>query len=145
MTIQYLALTTMIVWCSLILLGGYFSISSIDLSCTESLFCTNEVLPSEEYLAEWIHGLIVVTASVLTIATMTTCIINKKSDSKIKITSSIATVSVTTLVILGTLVIDLKPHAILVAAHLGMGILLISMVLVTTLFAFRISRSPPIV
>jgi len=38
------------------------------------------------------------------------------------------------------LVIDLKLHAVLVAIHLGIGILLFAMVLLTTLFAFRISR-----
>jgi len=34
----------------------------------------------------------------------------------------------------------MKLHAVLVAIHLGIGILLFSMVLLTTLFAFRISK-----
>jgi len=38
------------------------------------------------------------------------------------------------------MVIDLKLHAVLVAIHLGIGILLFSMVLLTTLFAFRVSK-----
>ena len=145
MAIQYLALTTMTVWCSLILLGGYISAAGIDVSCTQRPYCANGILPSEEYSVEWIYGLVAITASVLTITTMTACIINKKSDSKIKITSSIATISVIVPIILGTFVIDLKPHAILVAAYLGIGMLSILMVLVTTLFAFRISRNPPVV
>ncbi|PIW36260.1 MAG: cytochrome oxidase assembly protein, partial [Nitrosopumilales archaeon CG15_BIG_FIL_POST_REV_8_21_14_020_33_23] len=33
-------------------------------------------------------------------------------------------------------------HAVLVAIHLGVGILLFSMVLLTTLFAFRIAKKP---
>ncbi|MGI9567522.1 MAG: COX15/CtaA family protein [Nitrosopumilus sp.] len=145
LVIQYLALTTMIVLCSLILLEVYSSVDGIDLSCTEWSFCSNRVLSSEEYHAEWIYGLVAVTAGILTITTMAACIINKKSGSKIKITSSIATVSIITPVILNASVIDLKLHAILVAVHLGVGILLILMVLATTLFAFRISRNPPVV
>jgi len=61
---------------------------------------------------------------------------------KIKVTSSLATVFVITQITLGALVIDLKLHAVLVAIHLGIGILLFAMVLLTTLFAFRISRIP---
>jgi len=39
------------------------------------------------------------------------------------------------------MVIDLKLHAVLVAIHLGVGILLFAMVLLTTLFAFKITKS----
>ncbi|MDH3203226.1 MAG: cytochrome oxidase assembly protein, partial [Nitrosopumilus sp.] len=47
---------------------------------------------------------------------------------------------VVTQITLGALVIDLKLHAVLVAIHLGVGILLFAMVLLTTLFAFRITK-----
>ena len=66
---------------------------------------------------------------------------NKNSDTKIKVTSILATVFVITQITLGALVIDTKLHAVLVAIHLGIGILLFSMVLLTTLFAFRISKT----
>jgi cytochrome c oxidase assembly protein subunit 15 len=59
---------------------------------------------------------------------------------KIKITSSLATALVITQITLGALVIDTKLHAVLVAIHLGIGIWLFAMVLLTTLFAFRISK-----
>lgn len=99
-------------------------------------------MPSEEYLIEWIHRLVAATTGALVIATMVASIINKNSDYKIKVTSTLATVFVITQITLGALVIDLKLHAVLVAIHLGIGILLFSMVLLTTLFAFRISRVP---
>lgn len=134
----------MAVWFSIIL-GGYFSVVGIDLSCTEWHICVNGFLPSEEFLAEWVFGISILTASVLTISTMAACIINKSFDSKIKITSSIAAMFIVALIILDSLVIDFKIHAVLVAIHLGVGILLISMVLLTILFAFRISRNPPMV
>jgi cytochrome c oxidase assembly protein subunit 15 len=71
---------------------------------------------------------------------MVASLINKNSDLKIKITSSLATVFVITQIVLGAMVIDLKLHAVLVAVHLGIGILLFAMVLLTTIFAFRISK-----
>ena len=84
---------------------------------------------------------IAATTGVLIIATMIASLINKNSDLKIKITSSMATGLVITQITLGALVIDTKLHAVLVAIHLGIGIWLFAMVLLTTLFAFRISKS----
>ena len=93
-------------------------------------------------LIEWTHRLIAATTGALVIATMVASLINKNADLKIKVTSSLATVFVITQITLGALVIDLKLHAVLVAIHLGIGILLFAMVLLTTLFAFRISKIP---
>ena len=132
----------MIVLYSLMFIGGYISAAGLGLTCPEWPLCPNGVMPSEEYLIEWIHRLIAATTGALVIATMVASIINKNSDLKIKLTSSLATVFVITQITLGALVIDLKLHAVLVAIHLGIGILLFSMVLLTTLFAFRISKVP---
>lgn len=141
MAVQYLALTTMIVLYSLMFIGGYISAAGLGLTCPEWPLCPNGIMPSEEYLIEWIHRLVAATTGVLIIATMIASLINKNSDLKIKITSSIATALVITQITLGALVIDTKLHAVLVAIHLGIGIWLFAMVLLTTLFAFRISKS----
>ncbi|MBI1662089.1 MAG: COX15/CtaA family protein [Nitrosopumilus sp.] len=140
MAIQYLALATMIVLYSLMFLGGYISAAGLGLTCPEWPLCPNGVMPSEEYLIEWIHRLAAATTGVLVIATMVASFLNKRADTKIKVTSTLATVFVITQITLGALVIDTKLHAVLVAIHLGIGILLFSMVLLTVLFAFRISR-----
>lgn len=142
LAIQYLALATMVVLYSLMFIGGYISAAGLGLTCPEWPLCPNGVMPSEEYLIEWTHRLIAATTGSLVIATMVASLINKNADLKIKITSSLATVFVVTQIVLGAMVIDLKLHAVLVAVHLGIGILLFSMVLLTTLFAFRISRTP---
>ena len=131
----------MIVLYSLMFLGGYISAAGLGLTCPEWPLCPNGVMPSEEYLIEWIHRLAAATTGALVIATMVASLINKNADLKIKVTSSLATVFVVTQITLGALVIDTKLHAVLVAIHLGIGILLFSMVLLTTLFAFRISRN----
>ena len=123
-------------------LGGYISAAGLGLTCPEWPLCPNGVMPSEEYLIEWIHRLAAATTGTLVIATMVASWINKNADKKIKITSTLATIFVITQITLGALVIDLKLHAVLVAIHLGIGILLFSMVLLTTLFAFRIANVP---
>ena len=132
----------MIVLYSLMFIGGYISAAGLGLTCPEWPFCPDGIMPSEEYLLEWTHRLIAATTALLVIATMVASLINKNSDLKIKVTSSLATVFVITQIVLGALVIDLKLHAVLVAIHLGIGILLFSMVLLTTVFAFRISKIP---
>ena len=63
------------------------------------------------------------------------------SHKKIKLTGTLAAIFVITQITLGALVIDLKLQAVLVAIHLGIGILLFAMVLLTTLFAFRLGKS----
>jgi cytochrome c oxidase assembly protein subunit 15 len=122
-------------------IGGYISAAGLGLTCPEWPLCPNGVMPSEEYLIEWIHRLVAATTGVLIITTMIASLINKNSDLKIKITSSLATGLVITQITLGALVIDTKLHAVLVAIHLGIGIWLFAMVLLTTLFAFRLSKS----
>ncbi|MGY5142978.1 MAG: COX15/CtaA family protein [Candidatus Nitrosopumilus sp. bin_32a] len=141
MAIQYLALTTMIVLYSLMFIGGYISAAGLGLTCPEWPLCPNGIMPSEEYLVEWVHRTTAATTGVLVIATMVASLINKNADLKIKITSSLATGLVITQITLGALVIDTKLHAVLVAIHLGIGIWLFAMVLLTTLFAFRIAKS----
>lgn len=141
MAIQYLALSTMAVLYSLMFIGGYISAAGLGLTCPEWPLCPNGIMPSEEYLVEWVHRLIAAATGALVVATMVAALVNRSSDSKIKATSSLATVLVVTQIALGALVIDLKLHAVLVAVHLGIGILLFSMVLLTTLFAFRMSRA----
>jgi heme A synthase len=129
----------MIVLYSLMFLGGYISAAGLGLTCPEWPLCPNGIMPSEEYLIEWIHRLAAATTGTLVIATMVASFLNKRADQKIKITSTLATIFVITQITLGALVIDTKLHAVLVAIHLGIGILLFSVVLLTTLFAFRIS------
>ena len=123
-------------------IGGYISASGLGLTCPEWPQCPNGFMPSAEYFVEWTHRLVAASVGVLVISTMVASIIHKNSDLKIKITSSLATGLAITQITLGALVIDLKLHAVLVSVHLGIGIFLFSMVLLTTLFAFRMAKMP---
>ena len=122
-------------------IGGYVSAAGLGLTCPDWPLCPNGIFPDEEYFIEWTHRFVAASTGTLVIATTIGCWITKNADWKIKLTSSLAAVFVVTQITLGAIVIDLKLHAVLVAIHLGIGILLFAMVLLTTLFAFRLSKA----
>ncbi len=122
-------------------IGGYVSAAGLGLTCPDWPLCPSGIFPSEKYFIEWTHRFMAATTGALIIATTVSCWITKSSEKKIKITSTLASIFVITQITLGALVIDLKLHALLVAIHLGIGILLFAMVLLTTLFAFRLGKA----
>ena len=121
-------------------IGGYISAAGLGLTCTEWPLCPNGILPDDEYFIEWVHRFIAATTGVLIVGTMIATWINKDTNRKIRFTSSFASALVVTQITLGAIVIDTKLHAVLVSIHLGIGILLYSMVLLTVIFAFRIGK-----
>jgi cytochrome c oxidase assembly protein subunit 15 len=120
--------------------GGYISAAGLGLTCPEWPLCPNGVMPNDEYFIEWIHRTVAATTGVLILATTITAWLNKDAGKKIKFTSGFASALVVTQITLGALVIDTQLHAVLVAIHLGIGILLFAMTLLTVLFAFRIGK-----
>jgi cytochrome c oxidase assembly protein subunit 15 len=120
--------------------GGYISAAGLGLTCPEWPLCPNGVLPNDEYFIEWIHRTVAATTGVLILATTIGAWLNKDAGRKIKFTSAFASALVVTQITLGALVIDTQLHAVLVAVHLGIGILLFAMTLLTVLFAFRIGK-----
>ena len=121
--------------------GGYISAAGLGLTCPEWPLCPNGILPNDEYFIEWIHRTVAATTGVFILATTICAWINKDAGRKIKFTSGFASALVVTQITLGAIVIDTKLHAVLVSIHLGIGILLFSMVLLTVLFAFRLGKS----
>lgn len=121
-------------------IGGYVSAAGLGLTCPEWPLCPNGLLPDDQYLIEWVHRFVAATTGALVIATAVGSWFTKNSDKKIKLTATLAAIFVVTQITLGALVIDLKLHALLVSIHLGIGILLFAMVLLTTLFAFRLGK-----
>jgi len=138
--LKYVALATLVILYSLMFIGGYISAAGLGLTCPDWPLCPDGLVPSEEYLIEYIHRLVAATTGVLVLATAVGSWMAKGSHAKIKATSTLASVLVVTQIALGALVIDLKLHAVLVAVHLGIGILLFAMVLLTVIFAFRMGR-----
>jgi cytochrome c oxidase assembly protein subunit 15 len=65
---------------------------------------------------------------------------SKDAPRGMKISSIIAATAVIGQITLGAIVIVERLHAILVTAHLGLGLVLFSMVLITMLHAFKIDN-----
>ena len=120
--------------------GGYISAAGLGLTCPEWPLCPNGVMPNDEYFIEWIHRTVAATTGLLILATTIGAWLNKNAGRKIKFTSAFASALVVTQITLGALVIDTQLHAVLVAIHLGIGILLFAMTLLTVLFAFRLGK-----
>ncbi len=140
MILKYLALASLVILYSLMFVGGYISAAGLGLTCPEWPLCPNGVLPDDEYFIEWVHRTVAATTGVFILATTIGAWINKDAGRKIKFTSAFASALVVTQITLGAIVIDTKLHAVLVAIHLGIGILLFAMVLLTVLFAFRLGK-----
>ena len=140
MILKYVALTSLVVLYSLMFIGGYISAAGLGLTCPEWPLCPNGVLPDEEYFVEWVHRFVAATAGALIIATAVGSWLTKNSHIRMRVTGTLAWALVVTQITLGALVIDMKLHALLVSIHLGIGILLFAMVLLTTLFAFRVGK-----
>ena len=140
MILKYLALTSLVILYSLMFVGGYISAAGLGLTCPEWPLCPNGVMPNDEYFIEWIHRTVAATTGLLILATTIGVWINKDAGRKVKFTSGFASALVVTQITLGALVIDTQLHSVLVAVHLGIGILLFAMTLLTVLFVFRIGK-----
>lgn len=138
--LKALSFTTLAVLFSLIFIGGYVSASGVGLTCPDWPMCPQGLIPHQDFIIEYIHRSVAATTGMLVITTMAFTLKSKDAPRGMKIASIIATCAVIGQITLGALVIVERLHAILVTAHLGLGLVLFSMVLMTTLYAFKINR-----
>lgn len=138
--LKALSFTTLAVLFSLIFIGGYVSASGVGLTCPDWPLCPQGLLPHEDFVIEYIHRSVAATTGMLVIATMAFTLKSKNTPNGMKIASTIAMCAVIGQIALGAIVIVERLHAILVTAHLGLGLVLFSMVLITTLYAFKIDK-----
>ncbi len=144
MYFKYLALASLVILYSLMFIGGYLQASGQGLTCPEWPLCPSGILPSAEFLTEWIHRFIAATTGVLVVATAIASWKVKGSHKRIRITGTLAGVFATMQIMLGAIVIDTKLHAVIVAVHNGVGILLFAMTLLTAIYAFKLPKGPKI-
>ena len=138
--LKALSFTTLAVLFSLIFIGGYVSASGVGLTCPDWPLCPQGLVPHEDFIIEYIHRSVAATTGMLVIATMAFTLKSKDAPRSMKIASIIAAGTVIGQITLGAIVIVERLHAILVTAHLGLGLVLFSMVLITTLYAFKIDK-----
>jgi heme A synthase len=136
--LRALSYSTLAILFSLIFIGGYVSASGVGLTCPDWPLCPQGLLPHQDFIIEYIHRSVAATTGMLAIATMAFVLRSKAAPKGMKIASIVAGAAVTGQITLGAIVIVERLHAILVTAHLGLGIVLFSMVLITAIYAHRI-------
>jgi cytochrome c oxidase assembly protein subunit 15 len=138
--LKALSFTTLAVLFSLIFIGGYVSASGVGLTCPDWPLCPQGLVPHEDFIIEYIHRSVAATTGMLVIATMAFTLKSKDAPRGMKIASIIAAGTVIAQITLGAIVIVERLHAILVTAHLGLGLVLFSMVLMTLLYSLKIDN-----
>ena len=137
MILKVLSFGTLAVLFSLIFIGGYVSASGVGLSCPDWPLCPQGFLPHKDFIIEYIHRSVAATTGLLVIATTAFAFKSKDTPRGMKVASLIAAGAVIGQIALGAVVIVERLHAVLVTAHLGLGLVLFSMVLITMAYAFR--------
>lgn len=136
--LQALSYSTLVVLFSLIFIGGYVSASGVGLTCPDWPLCPQGLLPHEDFVIEYIHRSVAAITGMLVIATMAFTLKSKAAPRGMKIATIIAGAAVIGQITLGAIVIVERLQAILVTMHLGLGIVLFSMVLIAALYAHRL-------
>ena len=139
MLLKILSLVTLSVLFVLIFIGGYVSASGVGLSCPDWPLCPDGFLPSQEFIIEYIHRTVAATTGLLVIATMIVTLKDHDMTKNVKLASVIAGSTVIIQIILGAIVIFEKLYSLLVTLHLGIGIILFSMILIVTLYSWKSS------
>ncbi len=138
--LKALSFATLAVLFTLIFIGGYVSASGVGLTCPDWPLCPQGLLPHYDFIIEYFHRSVAATTGLLVITTMAFTVKSKDAPKGMKIASIIAAGAVIGQITLGAIVIVERLHAVLVTAHLGLGLILFSMVLMTVLYAFKIDK-----
>lgn len=131
-----LSVSTLFALFALISIGGYVSASGVGLTCPDWPLCPAGLVPMNEFLIEYFHRSIAAATGLLVIITMAFTLKSKTAPRGMKIASIIAGSAVVGQITLGAFVIVERLHAILVTAHLGLGLLLFAMVLIIVLYSY---------
>ena len=127
-------------------IGGYVSASGVGLTCPKWPLCPKGLIPMKEFIIEYFHRTVAITTSVLIFLTMISIMKYRSAlPRSIQISSVIATILALAQVSLGGIVIVEKLHAILVTVHLGVGLALFSMTLMTVLYAYEVIKSDTVI
>jgi cytochrome c oxidase assembly protein subunit 15 len=137
MSLKALSFGTLAVLFSLIFIGGYVSATGVGLSCPDWPLCPQGFLPHEDFIIEYIHRTVAATTGLLVLVTTGFVLKSKDAPRGMKLASIIAAGAVVGQITLGAVVIVERLHALLVTTHLGLGMVLFAMVLMTTVYAFR--------
>jgi cytochrome c oxidase assembly protein subunit 15 len=136
--IKILPIATLVSVFTLMFIGGYVSASGVGLSCPKWPLCPAGFVPMEEFLIEYFHRSVAAITGMLVFLTAFLVIRSKITPRPMKMASIIASCAAAGQITLGAIVIIERLHAILVTVHLGLGLLLFSMTLITVLYSRKI-------
>jgi heme A synthase len=134
--LKTLSIATLFTLFALISIGGYVSASGVGLSCPDWPLCPAGLVPMNDFVIEYFHRSIAAATGLLVIVTMVFTLKSKTAPRGMKIASLIAGSAVVGQITLGAFVIVERLHAILVTAHLGLGLVLFAMVLIMVLYSY---------
>ena len=138
MLLKILSFSTLSILFTLIFIGGYVSASGVGLSCPDWPLCPAGLIPLADFIIEYFHRTIAAITGLMVIITMLFTLKSKQAPKEMKIASIVAGVAVIAQITLGAIVILERLHAHLVTLHLGIGIILFSMIVMVTLYAWKI-------
>jgi heme A synthase len=136
--IKTLPVATLVSVFTLMFIGGYVSASGVGLTCPRWPLCPAGFVPMEEFLIEYFHRSVAAVTGLLVFATMFFILRSKITPRPMKMASVIASSAAAGQITLGAIVIIERLHALLVTVHLGLGLLLFSMILITVLYSRKI-------
>lgn len=139
MILKALPFATLAVLFSLIFIGGYVSASGVGLTCPDWPLCPQGFLPHEDFIIEYIHRSVAAATGMLVLVTMAFVLKSKETPRGMKMASIIAAGAVIGQIVLGAVVIVERLHSVLVTTHLGLGMVLFSMVLITVVYSHRMA------
>ena len=114
------------------------SASGVGLTCPHWPLCPAGLVPTNEFIIEYFHRSVAATTALLVIVTMAFTLRSKLSPSGMKMSSMIASAAAIGQISLGAAVIVERLHATLVTTHLGLGLVMFSMTLITTMYAYKL-------
>ena len=123
---------------TLMFIGGYVSASGVGLTCPKWPLCPAGFVPMNEFLIEYFHRSVAATTALLVFLTAFFTLRSKITPRPMKIASVIASCAALGQISLGAIVIIERLHAVLVTVHLGLGLLLFAMILITVLYSKKI-------
>ena len=136
--IKILPIATLVSVFTLMFIGGYVSASGVGLTCPKWPLCPAGFVPMEEFLIEYFHRSVAAITGMLVFVTAFVVLRSKITPRPMKMASIIASCAAAGQITLGAIVIMERLHAILVTVHLGLGLLLFSMALITVLYSRKI-------
>lgn len=114
------------------------------MTCPDWPLCPQGLMPHDDFIIEYIHRSIAATTGLLILATMGFTLKSRQAPRGMKIAAIVAGAAVIGQITLGAIVIVERLHSVLVTTHLGLGIVLFSMVLLTSVYAYRLEGRKPV-